>query len=175
MNHIKYLILIILVCAFIGGCKSNTITEAFRKQHPDQHYELLYTKQVEEKVIGFYKAPFDSNNTGIGVAIFQGNEQKGWKVIDSYSYYSPSKVIIEAGRIHLDQKESYRILYGLIDTPDITKIEVTDKHGQIIEGNIINTNWKRIWYAIAEINEMKVKAYTKDGKVAVEVPYKDKE
>ncbi|WP_373231350.1 hypothetical protein [Cohnella sp.] len=175
MKQLRLLIIFIFLCLFMGGCNSNSIDEAFQKQYPNNNYELLYIDQVEEKKIGLYKAPFDNGNIGIGVAIFEGKDKDGWKVIDAYSHYSSSKVIIEAGRIHLDQKGSFRILYGLIDTPNITKIEVTDKHGEITEANIINTNWKRIWYAIADINEMKVKAYTKDGKVAVEVPYKDKE
>ncbi|WP_442600739.1 hypothetical protein [Paenibacillus sp. KN14-4R] len=175
MKQFKILIIVVFLCLFMGGCKSNSIDEAFRKRYPNRNYELVYINQVEEKKIGLFKAPFENGNPGIGVAIFEGNDKDGWKVIDSYSYYSSSKVIIEAERIHLDKKEGFTILYGLIDTPDITKIEVTDKHGEIIVGNIIDTNWKRIWYGIAEINEMKVKAYTKDGKVAVEVPYKDKE
>ncbi|MFD0698028.1 hypothetical protein ACFQZT_28540 [Paenibacillus sp. GCM10027628] len=94
MKQLKILIIFIYLCLFIGGCKSNSIDEAFRKQSPNKNYELLYINQVDEKKIGLFKAPFDNGNIGIGVAIFEGNDKDGWKVIDSSSYYSPTKVII---------------------------------------------------------------------------------
>jgi hypothetical protein len=45
-----------------------------------------------------------------------------------------------------------------------------DKYGARKEGVIINTSWKRVWYCEAEINELKINFYDKDGNLVYKVP-----
>lgn len=56
MKQNKVRLIFAFLCLFIGGCKSYSIDEAFRKQYPDKNYELLFTDQVEEKKLGLFKA-----------------------------------------------------------------------------------------------------------------------
>lgn len=42
-----------------------------------------------------YKAPFDNGNIGIGLAVFEGDEAKGWKLSSSNAMYNETKLLID--------------------------------------------------------------------------------
>ena len=60
------------------------------------------------------------------------------------------------------------------DDPEINKIEIIDKNNQVIEANIIQTNWNRVYFGLIEMNELRINVYDKNNKILLEVPYKSK-
>lgn len=49
-----------------------------------------------------------------------------------------------------------------------------DKYNQVIDGTIIQTNWKRVFYGLVEMDELKLTAYDKNNKIVTEIPYREK-
>lgn len=162
--------LVILCLLNLMGCSSKTVEEAFRKKYSEKHYEILYTNKVKDTTFAIYKAPFKGGNTGIGLALFAGDNKKGWTMLDSVSKFTDSDVIIDSILLKGDELSGEYILYGSLDNRLINRIEVIDKYGARKEGVIINTSWNKVWYCAAEINELKINFYDKDGNLVYKVP-----
>ncbi|ULL14755.1 hypothetical protein DVH26_10015 [Paenibacillus sp. H1-7] len=60
------------------------------------------------------------------------------------------------------------------DDLEINKIEINDKNNQVIEDNIIQTNWNRIYFGLIEMNELRINVYDKNNAILLEVPNKSK-
>jgi hypothetical protein len=145
----RSILFLIIICLSVSGCKSKTVEEAFYKNHKKGR-EIVYQGSVLERPFILYKAPFDNGNVGIGVAVFDGNDRKGWSLSSSNSLYDGNKFLVDTTGINFKNNVRRYLIYGYIDDPDISKIEMIDKYNQVIDGTIIQTNWKRVFYGLVE-------------------------
>ena len=49
-----------------------------------------------------------------------------------------------------------------------------DKYNQVIDATIIQTSWKRVFYGLVEMNELKLTAYDKNNRIVTEIPYRER-
>jgi hypothetical protein len=166
----KIICLVVISIVVLSGCISKTIEEEFSKTHLKNGQEILYKGSFEQRSFILYKAPFDNGKVGVGVAIFKGNDRDGWKQLSSNSMYHETKMIIDSVGIDFADGIRKYLIYGTINDPEISKIEITDKYSKIVEGTIIETNWKRIWYGLVEMDELKLKVYNQKNEIITEVP-----
>jgi hypothetical protein len=171
-NYFFYILLIFALS--VSGCKSKTIEQEFYKTHHKKGQEIIYQGITLERPFIIYKTPFNSGNTGIGLAVFEGDNNKGWKLSSSNSMYYETELLVDQIGINFDDNVRRYFIYGYIDDPKINKIELTDKYNRIVKANIIETNWKRIFYGLVEINELKIQAFDKNNNIQFEVPNSDK-
>jgi hypothetical protein len=174
MRGYKFILILLLISLGISGCKSKTIEDEFYKTHKKEGQEIIYQGSTMERPFILYKAPFDNGNTGIGLAVFEGDGAKGWKLSSSNAMYNDTKLLIDQTGINFKDKVRRHLIYGFINDSDINKIEIIDKKNQVIEANIIQTNWKTVYYGLVEMNHLRINAYDKNNKIIIEMPYKDK-
>lgn len=172
MKALKYMVLLLLILA-IAGCKSRTVEDEFYKTHRNKGQEIIYQGSAMGRPFILFKSPFDNGNIGVGLAVFEGSDAKGWKLSASNSMYNETKLLVDQTGITFSDHVRRHFIYGWIDDPEIYRIEMLDKNNQIIEAAIIQTNWKRVYYGLVEMNELRMNAYDKNNKLLVEVPYKN--
>ncbi|WP_161410849.1 hypothetical protein [Paenibacillus silvestris] len=153
----------------VTGCKSKTVEEEFYKSHKKSR-EIVYQGTVLERPFILYKAPFDNGNVGIGAAVFDGSDRKGWSLSSSNSLYDGNKFLVDTTGINFKDNVRRHLIFGYIDDPDIIRVEMIDKYNQVIDATIIQTNWKRVFYGLVEIHELKVIAYDKNNRIVTEIP-----
>jgi hypothetical protein len=171
MRGNKIIIILILISLGISGCKSKTIEAEFYKTHNKKGQEIIYQGSIMQRPFILFEAPFDNGNIGIGLAVFDGDDDKGWKLTSSNAMYYETKLLIDQTGINFKDNVRRYLIYGFINDPEINKIDIIDKNNQIVVANIIQTNWKRIYYGLVEMNELKINAYDKNNKILIEVPY----
>lgn len=174
MRVYRIILILVFISLIISGCKSKTIEEEFYKTLKKEGQEIIYQGSVMKRPFILYKAPFDNGNIGIGLAVFEGDEATGWKLCSSNAMYNDTKLLIDQSGINFKDNVRRYLIYGFINDPEINKIEIVDKNNQVIEANIIQTNWKRVYYGLVEMNELRINAYDKNNKILFEVPYKSK-
>lgn len=174
MKIFKSILMLIIIFMSVSGCKSKTVEEEFYKSHKKESREIVYQGTVLERPFILYKAPFDNGNVGIGVAVFDGSEREGWSLSSSKSLYDGNKLLVDTTGIDFKDHVRRHLISGYIDDPDIIKVEMIDKYNQVIDGTIIQTNWKRVFYGLVEMNELKLTAYDKNNRIVTEIPYREK-
>ncbi|MDQ0899370.1 hypothetical protein [Paenibacillus sp. V4I7] len=174
MRVYRIILILLFISLVISGCKSKTIEEEFYKTHKKEGQEIIYQGSIMTRPFILFRAPFDNGNIGIGLAVFEGDEVKGWKLSSSNAMYNETKLLIDQSGINFKDNVRRYLIYGFINDPEINKIEIIDKYNQVIEANIIQTNWKRVYYGLVEMNELRINAYDKNNKILFEVPYKSK-
>ncbi|KIL35111.1 hypothetical protein SD71_07070 [Cohnella kolymensis] len=117
----------------------------------------------------FYQAPFD-NGTGIGAAIIEGDDHNGWDYLKSSAIYMPG-FMLNSDRVNYIEDPAVRLFYGVLDDPSAERIIFENKYDKQQEAQIVDTNWKRIWFAyVAVPNELKFKILDKDSNILFKVP-----
>ncbi|MDQ0877483.1 hypothetical protein QFZ77_006142 [Paenibacillus sp. V4I3] len=97
---------------------------------------------------------------------------KDGKLSSSNAMYNETKLLIDQSGINFNDNDRRHLIYGFINDPEINKIEIIDMNNQVIEANIIQTNWKRVYFGLVEMNELRINAYDKNNNILFEVPYK---
>lgn len=95
MKIFKSILMLIIICMGISGCKSKTVEEAFYKSHKKESREIVYQGTVLERAFILYKSSFDNGNEGIGVAVFEGSDRNGWSLSSSNSLYAGNKFLVD--------------------------------------------------------------------------------
>ncbi|MBA2938632.1 hypothetical protein HZF08_09980 [Paenibacillus sp. CGMCC 1.16610] len=162
--------MLILIGMSVSGCKSKTVEEAFYKNHKKESREIVYRGSVAEKPFILYRALFDNGNEGIGLAVFDGSDDEGWNLNSSNAMSDGSKFLVDAQGINFKDNVRRYFIYGYIDDPEISKIDIIDKYNQVITGTIIQTNWKRVFYSLVEMNELRLTAYDKNNRILTGIP-----
>jgi hypothetical protein len=166
----KYIMLISIVLILVS-CSKETLDEAFKSKHSKNKILYIHYDKDKKGAVVFYQNQFP-NGTGIGTAIFEGNAQKGWQYLSATAQYNEG-FILSSVRISYLEDSSMRLFFGVVDDLEIEKIVIEDKNGEQISANLIQTEWKRIWFAFVAVNgELILHAYDKEGKVLYKVPDK---
>lgn len=160
----------ILACLALAGCRSMTIEEEFRKAYPEDGYEMVYHEPVADRELAFFKAPAASGDEGLGLAVFEGSSRQGWKMTQSGSFHYPGGTVVDVGRVDLGKAGSKEVVYGYTDEKDAASIELTDRDGSVIQARIIDTDWRKIWYAVTTIESLNLKLLSEDGEVLYQIP-----
>lgn len=173
MKYMKFGYLLLIFCILFTGCKSKTMEEEFKKTHKKAGQDILFKDQSGQRPFIIYKAPFDSGNIGAGLAIFKRSEKDGWKLAASNAKTSNGHIMIDTTGVTFEDGIRKYFVYGYINDPQITRIEITDKYNNTLDGHIMGTDWKRVWYGLVEMDELKLKVFNDKNEIVTEVPYKN--
>lgn len=160
---LTFLIVIVMLC----GCKSDSVEDAFYSKHEGN--EILHIHRDHGGAVVFYQAPFD-NGTGIGAAIIEGDDNSGWEYLTSSAIYMAG-FMFNIDRVNFIEDRDVRLFYGVLDDPSAERIIFENKHGKQQEAQIIDTNWKRIWFAFVAVpDELKFQILDKERNILYKVP-----
>ncbi|WP_027094061.1 hypothetical protein [Cohnella thermotolerans] len=166
----RLLLTVICACFLLAGCKSMTMEEAFRKSYPDEDCKILYSQPTADGELAFFRSAEAGGTEGIGLAVFEGDSRTGWRMTQSGSFSYPGRTIVDIGKVNLGSEGEKDVIYGYTDEPDVASIEVADRDGNVIEAHIVDTEWKKIWYAVANIDSLNLKVISSKGDVVYQVP-----
>jgi hypothetical protein len=152
------LILFVLLIT-VSGCNSVS-EEQILKSKGIKYDQIIHNETVQDGIISFYSTSYKNNIPGLGLALLQGNPEKGWKLIyhEDNSYSSDSMITWDIFKTSsVINGKPYRIVYGLINNSDIDKVIVTNDHENYeinpdVEAKIVQKNDKRIWFKKLEKN-----------------------
>ncbi|MBB6729994.1 hypothetical protein [Cohnella zeiphila] len=154
----------------LSGCRSTTMEDAFRQQYPDPGYELLYSEAVGDRYLAFFKSPQPDGTAGIGLAVFEGGRGKGWTVLQTGTFYDPGSLGVDIAQVDLGNEGTKDVVFGYTDNKNVAKIATVDSQGDTVQAELIDTDWKKIWFAVGDIETLNVKAFAADGRVVAQVP-----
>ena len=163
-----YLLANAVLLLSLTGC--NTLEEAVEKAKPliPKGYKVVHIEQVSDNSgIVFYTY---ENELSTGIFI---KNRFGWDWIGS----SIGKLVtypegLQWRYADLDDKNktTYSVYYGKILNKDIARVTVTTISGKVAEGQILETDDLKLWYAFVDEPQIpsvnaEIVGYSKDGKV----------
>jgi len=154
----------------LAGCKSATMEEAFRQKYPDKGFDLLYSEAAGDRELAFFKSPGPDGAAGIGVAVFEGARGKGWTLLQAGTFNDGGKLGADIAKVDLGSEGAQDVVFGYTDNPNIARIETVNRQGNAVEAKLVDTDWRKIWFAVGDFETLSVKATTADGELVAEVP-----
>ncbi|NLI92908.1 MAG: hypothetical protein GX434_12145 [Peptococcaceae bacterium] len=167
-KHLIFLFMALTVLMSLAGC--NSLEDAVDKAKPfiPKGYTVVHIEQVSDNSgLVFYNYKDE-----LSAGIFTKNKF-GWDWIGS----SVGKLVTYPEGLQWryadlgdKDKTQYSVYYGKVINKDIAKITVTTTNGKTVNGNIVEADKQRLWYAfVSEPQVPSVNAditgYSKSGNV----------
>jgi len=168
MKKVFSFLMVIALMLSLAGC--NSLEDAVEKAKPliPKGYSLVHIEQVSDNSgIVFYT---DDNELSTGIFV---KKSFGWEWIGTgigKLVTWPEGLKWRYADLVDKSNNSYSLYYGKVVNDNIKKITVTTTNGKTVEGEIVDTEQLRLWYAfVSEPQVPSVNAdiigYAGDGKV----------
>lgn len=143
----------------ITGCKedTSTINDVMTSNYDVE--DIISSIRLDDDLLAcMYTTLNDNMNLVVNVAFLEGNDKKGWKIIDDdgWSKYNHDELEVYYDSLvqNYDNKLlNYSIVYGLINNLSINNIEVElDKRGYK-NADVLEKNGQKYFYIVYELGQ----------------------
>ena len=125
--------------------------------------DILHIEKIDNNIIVFHKHLI-KDDYGLGMFILEKQNRKWYTKLDSASSINTN---ISLDFINLSNEN--KLLYGYMNDLTIKSIKIAYKdHSQ--EVNLIQTEWKPIWYTIVEDKEFNIQLYDSSKNLIQTIP-----
>lgn len=164
--------IILLICMLLAACKYETLDKAVEKDIPFNIQQIVHMEKLKEGTLVLYTTKQKDGAArvdALAAAFIEGNSKEGWENVghNHWVYDKNAYLMQYADSFHVYNSEGklkvkVPVLFGKINSPKITKVEVAGADKKFTEAKIIKKGKDRYYYAIGDYQI--ARGLAKDGK-----------